>query len=249
MLIVPYYSFREVIYLTPKRIPAVIATSLAFLTLAVSPVAAHPIFEKEAVISSQVASSAAPVVVGKPQGQDNATVRFIDEALAKKDSDRVTPQGIITERYAYSTYSVPYKTVEDGNFNVGPREQDSFLCSVPRGGTNTIAKTVEVSANLKIQSSVDFELQKVINIAWTSEASGSFKYTYSTTKVYTAPESVPNHRDYYGAIQYDLGSTIVNKTDVYHVYNGDSYMYDTSYTSQQKVYAKVPKAIEFSRDF
>ncbi|MCP3773104.1 hypothetical protein NLX71_07190 [Paenibacillus sp. MZ04-78.2] len=143
----------------------------------------------------------------------------------------------------------PYKTVADGNFNVGPREQDSFLCSVPRGGTNTIAKTIEVSANVKIQSSVGVELQKVINIAWTNEATGGFKYTYSTTKVYTAPESVPNHRDYYGAIQYDLGSTIVNKTDVYRVYNGDRYMYDTSYTSQQKVYAKVPKAIEYSRDF
>ncbi|MCP3773105.1 hypothetical protein NLX71_07195 [Paenibacillus sp. MZ04-78.2] len=94
--------------MTPKRIPAVIATSLAALTLVVSPVVAHPIFEKEAVTSSQVASSAAPVVVGKPQGQDNATVRFIDEALAKKDSGReITPQGNISEVYAYSTYSVP----------------------------------------------------------------------------------------------------------------------------------------------
>ncbi|SCW75439.1 hypothetical protein SAMN04487970_104055 [Paenibacillus tianmuensis] len=234
-----------------NHIPAILAASLAALTLAASQVASAPNLRNESVSSAQVATPTAPVVVGKPQGQANLTVSFVDVALKQNRNTILTPQGNLTEQYAYSTYSVPYKVIEDGNDNVGlgPREQDSFLCSAPKGGTSTIVNPVEVRANVQIQSYVGMELRKLIHLIWTNQEDGSFKHVYSKTKVYPAPESAPYHRDYYRAIQYDLGTTIVNRTDVYHVYSGNNHLYATSYTSQQKIYAKIPKAIEYAKDF
>lgn len=232
-----------------NRIPAILAASFAALTLAASPVATAPNLGNAPVSSEQVATPTVPVIVGKPQGQNNLTITFVDQALKGNDSTLLTPQGNLTERYAYSTYSVPYKVIEDGNDNVGPREQDSFLCSAPNGGTSTIVNPVEVRANVQIQSSVGTELRKLINLVWTNQTNGSFKHIYSKTKC-TAPESVHNHRDYYGAIQYDLGTTVVNRTDIYHVYSGDRILYTASYDrGQQTVYAKIPKAVEYAGDF
>ncbi|NEN80805.1 hypothetical protein [Paenibacillus elgii] len=233
-----------------NRILAILAASFAALTLAASPVTTAPNSGNAPVSNEQVATPTVPVIVGKPQGQNNLTITFVDQALKGNDSTLLTPQGNLTERYAYSTYSIPYKVIEEGNDIIRPREQDSFLCSAPNGGTTTIVNPVEVRANVQIQSNVGIELRKLINLVWTGQTNGSFKHTYSKAKVYSAPESVHNHRDYYGAIQYDLGTTVVNRTDIYYVYSGDRILYTTSYNhDQQRINVKIPKAVEYAKDF
>jgi hypothetical protein len=144
---------------------------------------------------------------------------------------------------------VARNTITD--YNVGPREKDIFLVSVPKGSTRTITGTKSVSATVSYQGSVSADIMKVINISLTNEISGSFSYTWSTSVYYSGPDGNYTTRDYYGAIQYDQYNSVVSRYDVYDVWQG------TVYLGEQTVYAgdtningvKKPKNIEYFRDF
>ncbi|RAP77315.1 hypothetical protein [Paenibacillus montanisoli] len=151
------------------------------------------------------------------QGDLNARVYFVDN----------TPQAVPfgTERYAYksSYYQVASNTITA--FNVGPRNSDVHLVTVAKGSQKQLTESKTVTGSVQYSGVVSAEIKQVINLTMTNQVSGSYSYTWGTTRVYNGPDGNFTTRDYYGAINYDQYNTVVvKKYDVYDVYAGTVYL-------------------------
>ena len=68
-------------------------------------------------------------------------------------------------------------------------------------------------------------------------------------KVFEGPSAPYNTRSYFGAIDYEQVSYVVERYDVYKVYNGTSYMYDVDYYVGLETHVlKLPIQVEYSVD-
>lgn len=185
------------------------------------------------------------VEVYKAPENIGASVDFIDETKVPKPT-AIVPFGLITEKYSHSTYT--YYSSSITKYNVGPRQNDKFLISVAKGQTKKLTHTVSVSGSVEVGG--DNAIVKAVKLGLAGKVSGSITYTYDTSTSYSGP-SKGDHRDYYGAIQYDLVQVKLKKYDVYNVYNGGiktgtKTVYDKLVTSSN---VKQPKAITYSKDF
>ncbi|MFS0841207.1 hypothetical protein [Paenibacillus sp. 1P03SA] len=233
-----------------KKLSLAVIAALSVVTL--SSAASATINPNDNALASFANTNVTPstiTVVSDPKGKPNASVTFVDPALKDSGNKTIVPNGDVYEVYDRSTYSDAGTTIV--NYNVGPREKDVFLTSVPKGGTSTISGSRTVSASLQISGNYNANIASVVKWSVSGNATGSFSYTWTNSKVYTAPESVPFHRDYYGAVQYDEYSTRVNKVDIYKQYNGSKYVGEVQYNQGvvNTVISKKPKAIEYSIDF
>jgi len=176
-----------------------------------------------------------------------ATISCIDPNLQYPTNNLITPYGTINEVYDHTEYTYNYSSITA--YDVGPGNNDKFLLSVARGGTDSLKKDVDVSGTLTISGSVEAKVQELIKIGLTSTASGTLKFTWSTTKVFVGPEAPYNSRSYYAAINYDQYTSYLTKTDYYKQYNGTTYTGMVGYSSQITVTGvKKPKGVEYSVD-
>ncbi|OME90021.1 MULTISPECIES: hypothetical protein [Paenibacillus] len=185
------------------------------------------------------------IVVATPEGQPHARIEFIDETKL----NQTTPFAGDRRVYRSSFSEVAKNTITA--YNIGPREKDIFLISVPKGVKKTISDSKSVSASVQYSGSVSATIKSLINIELTGGASGSFSNTWSKTVEYTGPEGNYTTRDYYGAVNYDQYSTVVKTYDVYDEYLGSAYLgrVNDLVSTQTITGTKKPKAVEYYRDF
>lgn len=186
-------------------------------------------------------------VVFTSAGDPDARVYFVDPALMKDNG--IQPLGEQHEVYDHSYYVYSHKTMTADN--VGPRENDRFLISVARGATKKLTSTVSVSGTVGIEVNVGIDIEEVIKIGVTGNASGTKTFTWGRETTYSGPDAPYNSRSYYAAINYDIYTCYVTRYDVYTIYNGSS---PTLNTVEYKVGliavedVKVPRPAEYSID-
>lgn len=193
-------------------------------------------------------------VLSGQRGIQDAAVQYADSqripnnpSLQNKRS--LSPADHLTEVYDHSVYSNAGTSVTGSN--TGPRENDIFLGSSARGSSFTLTGRKQISASVQISGVYNSGIAGLVKLAVAGSASREFRYVWPESKVYTAPETVPFHRDYYGAIQYDTYSTQVRQTDIYKQYYKSIYVREVQYDRGivEVVASTAPKAVEYSIDF
>ncbi|SEG06298.1 hypothetical protein [Paenibacillus sp. UNC499MF] len=194
-------------------------------------------------------------VVSGQQGVQDAAVPYTDPQRIPKDSSlqnkhsSFSPADQISEVYSHSVYSNAGTSVT--RLNTGPRQNDIFLGSSARGSSFTLTGRKQISASKQISGLYNSGIASLVKRAVAGNISGEFHYVWPDSKVYTAPETVPFHRDYYGAIQYDTCSTLVRQKDIYKQYYRSIYVREVQYERGivETVSSIAPKGIEYSIDF
>ena len=136
--------------------------------------------------------------------------------------------GPIREEYSHSTYKIKsYKITE---YNVPSTMKNQIhLLSVARGSTAQITTTKRVTGRVEFKSTVGANIKLLINSSFDLSVSGEFAYEYSKSKTYTGPEySKYTTRYYYGAVISDQYSFVLERYDVYKVYNGNTFVKERS---------------------
>ncbi|MFS0838123.1 hypothetical protein [Paenibacillus sp. 1P03SA] len=193
-------------------------------------------------------------VVSEQQGVQEAAVQYADPQHIPKDPSlqnkfSLSPTDQIYEVYDHSVYSDGGTSVT--GLNTGSREKDIFLGSSARGSSFTITGRKQLSASMQINGTYNSGITRLVKLAVAGNISGEFRYVWPESIVYTAPETVPYHRDYYGAIQYDTYSTQVRQTDIYKQYYRSIYVREIQYDRgiAGTVSSTAPKGVEYSIDF
>ncbi|WP_405079251.1 hypothetical protein ACI48J_16230 [Paenibacillus chitinolyticus] len=233
-----------------------ISALLAAAAPAVSPVpTAYP-----AAIESEYTDAATGIrfstfsILSGHRGITDAAVQYTDpkrkqKSLNLQSNPSLPPTEQISEVYDHSVYSNAGTSII--GLKPSQRENDVFLVSTARGSSNTITEPKQISASLDISGVYNSGIAGLVKLAVTGNASGESVYTWPDSKVYTAPETVPFHRDYYGAVQYVPYSTQVRQTDIYKQYYKSIYIREVQYDRGivETVTSKAPKTIEYSIDF
>ncbi|MBV6714908.1 hypothetical protein [Paenibacillus chitinolyticus] len=193
-------------------------------------------------------------ILSEHRGITDAAVQYTDPQFKQKSPIlqsklSLPPVEQISEIYDHSVYSDAGTSIT--GMEPSPRENDIFLVSTARGSSNTITEPKQISASLQISGVHNSGIASLVKLAVIGTASGELIYVWPNSKVYTAPETVPFHRDYYGAVQYVPYSTQVRQTDIYKQYYKSIYIREVQHDRGivETVSSKAPKTIEYSIDF
>ncbi|MFB7813797.1 hypothetical protein ACFC0X_06360 [Paenibacillus chitinolyticus] len=193
-------------------------------------------------------------ILSEHRGITDAAVRYTDpkrkqKSPALQSKAALAPAEQISEVYDHSVYSNGGTSMT--SLTSSPRENDIFLVSTARGNSHTLTESRRISASLQISGVYNSGIVKLVRLAVIGNASGELSYVWPPSKVYTAPETVPFHRDYYGAVQYDTSSTQVRQTDIYKQYYKSIYVREVHYDRGivETVSSNAPKPVEYSIDF
>ncbi|MEY9093335.1 hypothetical protein [Paenibacillus sp. RC84] len=193
-------------------------------------------------------------ILSEHRGITDAAVQYTDPKRKHKSSalqskPSLPPVEQISEIYDHSVYSNAGTGIT--GLDTKPRENDIFLGSSARGSSHTITEPKQISASMQIRGIYNSGITGLVKLAVVGNASGEFSYVWPDSKVYKAPETVPFHRDYYGAIQYDTYSTQVRQTDIYKQYYKSIYIREVQHDRGivETVSSTVPKSVEYSIDF
>lgn len=148
-----------------------------------------------------------------PQENIGATVTFIDESLVNDDvANKV--RGAIVSQYSHSYYI--YVSRSRIASYVGPRHDDTFLCSMAPGHTKAVEEETKITGSISFTGTVDSKIKKTITAGFGLTVSGTYTKTWKTTDTFTAPnDHTYNTYSYYGAMDYDEYTTTVKRYDVY----------------------------------
>ncbi|WP_427340848.1 hypothetical protein [Caloranaerobacter sp. DY30410] len=197
--------------------------------------------------------------VHEVENNPDAVFHFVDKSLKGKTralqsnpkNEAVEPMGVIYEEYDHSYYTE--RSTTKVSYRVGPVENVQHQFDVPRGSTQTRTIGFTGSGTVQYSGSVSAEIKKIVNLSLGATASGSISLTYERTDTFSGPpEGSPyNARGYYTAKDYDKYTVVVDKWDVYKVYNGGAFdHYETYYAGTVTVSnVKKPITVEYSKDF
>ena len=183
------------------------------------------------------------------ENNPNAIYSFIDKNLLYENL--IQPMALITEEYDHSYYS--QNSTTKVAYRVGPVENVQHQFDVPKGSTQI--KTISFSGTGSIQysGSVSAEIKQIVNLSLGATSSGSVSLSYSRTDSFSGPpeSSQYNARGYYTAKDYDQYTVVVDKYDVYRIYNNGVFSrYETYYVGTVTVSnVKKPISIEYTKDF
>ncbi|MFD7524685.1 hypothetical protein [Paenibacillus chitinolyticus] len=235
-----------------KLVPALLAAVFTAVSLATATYAAD--IESEYTDTASGFRFSTFSILSEHRGITDAAVRYTDpkrkqKSPALQSKPALDPAGQISEVYDHSVYSNAGTSMTSSTSS--PRENDIFLVSTARGNSHTLTEPKRITASLQISGVYNSGIVKLVRLAVVGNASGEFSYAWPHSKVYTAPETVPFHRDYYGAVQYDTSSTQVRQTDIYKQYYKSIYVREVQYDRGivETVSSKAPKPIEYSIDF
>lgn len=160
------------------------------------------------------------IVSTGPQEHIGATVTFVDEDLVNHDTINIA-RGAIYSQYSHSYYVYVSRSRIDSY--VGPRHDDTFLCSMAPGHTKSVEEETTLTGSISFTGTVDKNIKKVINAGFGLTVSGSYSKTWKTTDTFTAPSDYTyNTYSYYGAMDYDKYATTVKRYDVYNYIDSTS---------------------------
>jgi hypothetical protein len=164
-----------------------------------------------------------------------------DEKLGtkiSKPSTGISTLGELSYEYSYSTYTYQYY-ITNKKF-VGPTTDDEVITSVPRGGSKTVTNDKELSATISFTTSAEADVAGVVKVGISGSISGTVTAKWSETKSYAGPSLDSSYRSivYYAAMNRNLITAVLEKTDHYNLY---------SYTNGRRM-LKETNAYEESHD-
>lgn len=179
---------------------------------------------------------------------DKVTIDFVDESLVgtkkletSSQSGVIAPMGVITEVYHHSYYGI--RSYSRTGQAVGPRMNEVTYASLARGETRTVTDTTTLTGTVTISGTYNVNAINLVKASISGSVSGSISHTWSTTTTLTGPNAPYNTRLYSHAVDFDQYSYILNKYDVYYIYNNGSYYSEETYNGGTVTMNAVKKPI------
>lgn len=188
---------------------------------------------------------------------DKVTTDFVDKSLvgthtlpSPAQNALISPMGVRDEVYHHSTYTV--NTYTRTGQAVGPRQKVVTYASLAKGETRVETDTTQLSGTVTVSGSYDINALNIIKTSLSGSISGTISHSWSKTTTLTGPPegSIYNTRLYNHAVDFDQYSYILNKTDVYYIYNNGVYYGQTSYSGGTTTVnsIKSPIFVSYSTD-